>query len=42
MNIYSMNILILITGLEVSVEINKETQMYRTVLWTLWEKERVG
>ena len=20
----------------------KETQMYRTVLWTLWERERVG
>ena len=22
-------------------EIAKETQMYRTVFWTLWEKERV-
>ena len=20
----------------------KETQMYRTVFWTLWERERVG
>ena len=20
----------------------KETQIYRTVFWTLWEKERVG
>ena len=20
----------------------KETQMYRTVVWTLWERERVG
>ena len=23
-------------------ETAKETQMYRTVLWTLWEKARVG
>ena len=23
-------------------EIAKETQMYRTVFWTLWERERVG
>ena len=23
-------------------ETAKETQMYRTVLWTLWERERVG
>ena len=23
-------------------ETAKETQMYRTVFWTLWEKERVG
>ena len=23
-------------------EIAKETLMYRTVLWTLWERERVG
>ena len=23
-------------------EIAKETQMYRTVFWTLWEKARVG
>ena len=23
-------------------ETAKETPMYRTVLWTLWEKERVG
>ena len=23
-------------------EIAKETLMYRTVLWTLWEMERVG
>ena len=22
--------------------IKKETLMYRTVLWTLWERERVG
>ena len=24
------------------VETAKETLMYRTVLWTLWERERVG
>ena len=23
-------------------ETAKETQMYRTVFWTLWERERVG
>ena len=23
-------------------EIAKEAQMYRTVFWTLWEKEKVG
>ena len=23
-------------------EIAKETQMYRTVFWTLWERERMG
>ena len=23
-------------------EIAKETQVYRTVFWTLWERERVG
>ena len=23
-------------------EIGKETQMYRTVFWTLWERPRVG
>ena len=23
-------------------EIAKETQMYRSVFWTLWERERVG
>ena len=23
-------------------ETGKETQMYRTVFWTLWERERVG
>ena len=23
-------------------ETAKETQMYRTVIWTLWERERVG
>ena len=23
-------------------EIAKETQMYRTVFWTLWERARVG
>ena len=23
-------------------EIAKEAQMYRTVLWTLWEREKVG
>ena len=23
-------------------EIAKETQMYRTVFWTLWERKRVG
>ena len=23
-------------------ETGKETLMYRTVLWTLWERERVG
>ena len=23
-------------------EMAKETQMYRTVFWTLWERERVG
>ena len=23
-------------------EIEKETQVYRTVLWTLWERSRVG
>ena len=23
-------------------ETTKETQMYRTVFWTLWERERVG
>ena len=23
-------------------ETAKETQMYRTVLWALWERERVG
>ena len=23
-------------------EAAKETQMYRTVFWTLWERERVG
>ena len=25
-----------------TVETAKETLMYRTVLWTLWERERVG
>ena len=23
-------------------ETAKETQMYRTVFWTLWERERIG
>ena len=23
-------------------KVAKETQTYRTVLWTLWERERVG
>ena len=30
---------------KVSLKLNemaKETQMYRTVFWTLWERERVG
>ena len=28
--------------LERKVMINLDTLMYRTVLWTLWERERVG
>ena len=27
---------------EINAKETKETQMYRTVFWTLWEKVRVG
>ena len=29
-------------SLKLTYETAKETLMYRTVLWTLWERERVG
>ena len=31
-----------IEGSNPAYETAKETLMYRTVLWTLWERERVG
>ena len=34
---------IVIYGCEIwTIKTAKETQMYRTVFWTLWERERVG
>ena len=34
--------LVLFLTLEEMYETAKETLMYRSVLWTLWERERVG
>ena len=51
MTVQNTNIIILIMTINIYIIIindnpiyktEKETQMYRTVFWTLWEKERVG
>ena len=45
---HQYNILMHIYGIQKDGNYNpacktaKETQMYRTVFWTLWERERVG
>ena len=39
--VYFKNSVNLITK-QCDLKMDKETQMYRTVFWTLWERERVG
>ena len=40
--IMTINIYIIIINDNPICKTEKETQMYRTVFWTLWEKARVG